>query len=445
MKHFIILFAFFCAQTSFFSTVLAQENLLQSGPMLGYSTMFEVMLWAQTKSQANVHFEYWEAGNPKNKVKTDVYQTKKDEAFTAHLTTAKLEPGKKYDYALFINGKEVKRSYTLSFQSQKLWKWREDAPNIKFAFGSCLYVNDAPYDRPGREFGQSPTILHKILEQKPDFMLWLGDNTYLREPDWESKTGFFYRYTHTRSIPEMQPLLGSVHHYAIWDDHDFGPNDSNRTFELKKVAKESFKLFWANPSYDVIEKGSICGSFVWADAEFFLLDNRSFRAPEENTDDSMRPMFGKDQLDWLKEALISSKARFKFIVSGGQIINPIAIFSNYAMYPFERASFLSSIANINGVVILSGDRHHSVMHEQKRKNNYALFEITSSSIAAGAFGQNEEFGEGKINVEGTYTVENNFITVELAGNFEERKMIVKCFNKEGKQLWEKAVAANSLE
>ena len=29
-----------------------------------------------------------------------------------------------------------------------------------------------------------------IHQKKPDFMVWLGDNIYLREPDWSSHSGY---------------------------------------------------------------------------------------------------------------------------------------------------------------------------------------------------------------------------------------------------------------
>ena len=60
-------------------------------------------------------------------------------------------------------------------------------------------------------------------------MLWLGDNIYTREVDFYSLSGYQKRYTHTRNIKEMQPLLSNTHHYAIWDDHDYGPNNTDRS------------------------------------------------------------------------------------------------------------------------------------------------------------------------------------------------------------------------
>ena len=44
------------------------QDLIKSGPMVGYSTMQEVLLWVQTDEKAKVHFEYYEIDNPKIKL-----------------------------------------------------------------------------------------------------------------------------------------------------------------------------------------------------------------------------------------------------------------------------------------------------------------------------------------------------------------------------------------
>lgn len=121
---------------------------VQSGPMVGYSEMREVLLWVQTKQAAKVKFMYWEQGNPSQKMSTDELLTQKDKAFVAKLIADQVQPSKKYDYELWVDGKKISFSYPLTFQSQTLWQWRTDPPAFKFAFGSCAYVNDAPYDRP---------------------------------------------------------------------------------------------------------------------------------------------------------------------------------------------------------------------------------------------------------------------------------------------------------
>lgn len=40
---------------------------LQSGPMLGYADMFEVLIWVQTKSAGTVKIEYWDSEKPEDR------------------------------------------------------------------------------------------------------------------------------------------------------------------------------------------------------------------------------------------------------------------------------------------------------------------------------------------------------------------------------------------
>ena len=367
------------------------QDLLQSGPMVGYSTMLEALLWVQTTEAAEVHFEYFVQETPQERFKTEAYATQAKDGFVAKLIANQILPGKQYTYELFINGKRIIRDYPMEFQSQTLWQWRTDPPEVNFAIGSCNYVNETRFDRPGKPYGSEHEIFTAIHEKDPDFMLWLGDNTYLREVDWNSRTGFLHRYTHTRSLEEVQPLLASTHHYAIWDDHDFGPNDSDGSYWLKETASEIFKLFWGNPNYDVIGEGGITGTFQWADLQFFLLDNRYYRTSNNNfTED--RKMLGKKQIDWLINALASSQAPFKFIAIGGQVLSTEAAFENYATFADERHYLLQKIreAKIEGVVFLDGDRHHTILSKyQENKDVYPLYDLTCSSLTAGANNRKE--------------------------------------------------------
>jgi alkaline phosphatase D len=217
----------FICNTAFF----AQKSFLQSGPMVGYSEMREVQLWVQTNSAAIVHIEYW-AQNVENSdtFVTNTVLTEKENVYTAKLLADEVLPDKFYNYQLVINGEIIEFDYDLKFQAQPLWQWRTDPPAFKFALGSCTYINETSFDRPGNGYGSGYEIFESITDKAPNMMLWLGDNMYLREADWNTRTGILHRYTHTRSTPEMQRLLASTHNYATWDDHDFGPNNSDRSF-----------------------------------------------------------------------------------------------------------------------------------------------------------------------------------------------------------------------
>lgn len=425
------------------SVVLGQDNI-QSGPMVGYSTMREVLLWVQTKETAEVHFEYFEKQAPGHRFKTETVTTHKRDAFVAKLVADNVLPGKKYTYQLFVDGAEVEKEYPFEFQSQPLWQWRNDPPEVNFVVGSCNYVNEERFDRPGEPYGSDFEIFQSIYQKRPDFMLWLGDNTYLREPDWNSRTGFLHRYTHTRSLPEVQPLLASTHHYAIWDDHDFGPNDSDGSFWGKEMASEVFRLFWGNPNYNVLGKGGITGTFQWADLQFFLLDNRYFRTSNNNFA-TERQMLGREQIDWLINAMASSTATFKFVAVGGQVLSTEAMHENFATFPKEQRYLLDKIreAKIEGVIFLDGDRHHTGLSRmQESEGVYPIYDLTCSSLTAGAYPNEEKLNQYRL--EETLFGKHNFGLLKVTGPRTDRVLTITIHDKDGEEVWTQDIRANDL-
>lgn len=419
----------------------AQSSLLQSGPMLGYSEMREVVLWVQTTEAAEVQFAYWPQDNKNAISLTEKTMTTKADAFTAKAIADEVEPGTSYTYELRLNGKAVKLPYPTQFQTQQLWQWRTDPPNFSVAVGSCSYINEAQYDRPNNAYGGDYDIFTRIYERKPDAMLWLGDNTYLREVDWNSRTGIMKRYTHTRSVEELQPLLASTHHYAIWDDHDYGPNDSDRSYIHKDKTLEAFRLFWGNPSVGLPDtKGGITTAFQWADMDFFLMDNRYFRTPNHQQNGE-KIYFGETQLEWLIDALIASNAPFKFVATGGQILNTEPVFENYIrLAPEERAYLLGRIEeeNIKGVIFLTGDRHHTELSSYVNAKGNAVYDLTASPLTSGS-GSNRDNEHNQLRDEGTLVVARNFGLLNFSGKFGERQLQIQIFDKDGKPLWERTI------
>lgn len=427
----------FLISVLFSYSLLAQSSLLQSGPMVGYSQMMEVLLWVQTKSGAKVQIVYWEKDNKNQQFRTSSLETQKATAFTAKLIADEVQPGKVYEYELFINEESVRLPYPATFQSQTLWQYRTEPPNFKLALGSCAFVNETEYDRPGRPYGGDYRIFNSIHQKQPDLMIWLGDNIYYREVDFYSKTGIFHRNTHARSLPELQPLLASTHHYAIWDDHDFGPNDSDRSYIHKDWTKNAFDLFWGNPSSGLPElngKG-ITTQFKWNDIDFFLLDNRYFRSPNDRQSGEAT-ILGKDQLEWLIDALISSDASFKMVALGGQVLTTVEAWENYIHnHAKERAYLLKRIAeeNIKNVVFLTGDRHHTELSKIVNHRGNSVYDLTVSPLTSGSGTNRNEVNKNR--VEGTLRVQRNFGIVEMTGTAEDRKMTIRIYDTDGEELW----------
>ncbi|MEO1713022.1 MAG: alkaline phosphatase D family protein [Bacteroidota bacterium] len=428
----------FCC--AFLQPSFAQQDLLQSGPMVGYSKMREVMLWVQTTEAAAVKIGYRPTGTEEPMKFTNTVSTISNTSFTAHLLADQVEPGNTYDYQVFINEKAVELSYPAQFQSQVLWQYRTDPPAVKFAVGSCFYINEPAYDRPGKGYGSGYEILTSIQENDPDFMLWMGDNIYLREVDYDSRTGIHKRYTHTRSLPELQPFLAATHHYATWDDHDFGPNDSDRSYIHKDWTLEAFKNFWANPSYGLPDHpGGITSQFQWADLDIFILDNRYFRSPN-NRNTTEPTILGKEQLEWLIDALTFSKGSFKIIMVGGQVLSTAPAYENFSNnHAEERAYLLKRIEEegIQNVVFLTGDRHHTELSKYPIDREHSIYDLTVSPLTSGA-----STNRGEVNglrVPDTGVFEHNFGLVEVTGPWGERTLQIQIMSREGEQLWEYSI------
>ena len=421
---------------------ISQNELLQSGPMVGYSEMLEVPVWVQTKKAASVTMKYWNAENSDNIYMSNIFKTKKDDAFTALLIADSVTPGNKYFYDIYIDDEEIVLPYEKSFQTQSIWKWRTDPPNFSFVMGSGTYINEDRYDRPGKRYGDGYQIFNSMLELNPDFMLWLGDNVYLREPDWNSKTGIYHRYTHSRSTPEMQAFLASTHNYAILDDHDFGPNDSDRGFWNKNETLKAFELFWANPSYGVGDINGAITSFQWGDADFFLLDNRTYRSPDKRKTGE-KTQLGEDQLQWLFDNLSSSQGTFKFVVMGGQFLSTSPTYESYTNYGFdkERKRIINYIyeENIKNVVFLTGDVHFSELAVLRKKGMPTIWDITSSPLSSGVNTKAKE-KDNTLRLDESVIIERNFAELKLSGIIEERIIDITYFDGDGNKIWNYSIS-----
>lgn len=421
----------------------AHAAAIQSGPMVGYSTMREVAVWIQTDGPAEVALRVTPSSGGESRTYSPI-ATDGSRAHTVHLVADGLQPGTRYDYRISLDGKALEPVHRQQFVTQPLWHWRHDPPDFRFAVGSCFFVNETVYDRPGRPYGGRYEILDQILARQPSFMLWMGDTVYLREADWNSRSGIYYRYTHTRSLPELQPLLASVHHYAVWDDHDFGPDNSNRSFPMRSVTLSAFRDFWANPNYDATGQGGITGSFEWHDVQFFLLDNRWFRSANERVTGT-RQIFGPAQVQWLIDALKASKASFKFVVTSGVFINDVRAGEwHLFLAPEERERVIQLITReqIPGVVFLNGDIHRSQLAVLERADSYPLYEWTVSPLTAGTFRPATTAPNNRI--ESSVLTERNFGLIDVTGPAGDRSLRLRLVDWRGEQRWERTIRQAEL-
>lgn len=421
---------------------------LIAGPMLGHVSHEEVAIWLYARG-TTVQLRYHETGTAAAEARHSVEFVADSGSFDRpfRFDLVDLTPNTEYDYDVLLDGAVVETGGPLRFKTLAQWRFRQQPADLVVAIGSCAYVNDQPFDRPGKAYGGSSIIFERIAAASPDLMLWLGDNVYFREPDYHSETGMARRYATHRRTPALQGLLRSTHHYAIWDDHDFGPNDSDRSFALKDHALRTFRENWANPPRSgETETGGNYTRFARNDVEFFLLDNRFFRSPNRAPDGPEKVMFGAEQMKWLIDSLTSSSAAFKVVAAGNQMMNPMTPYEGWGKFEDERKAFLAELERrrIDGVLFLSGDRHHTELIRIDRKGSYPLYDFTSSPLLSGVHRSDRE-ANNRARVKDTWVNDKrNFGLLKFSGKGKERRLTMETRDASGKVLWRHDVPRNSL-
>lgn len=458
---------------------------LQSGPMLGYVTMSEVMIWLQTTGPSDVQVQYWHQGDPGNRWSTATVKTEKQTAYVAKCIADEVRSDSTYEYEVFIDGEKVTPAFRtdyregapipLEFSTPKNWRFREGGHRIfdfTIGFGSCAYINQAGgYDRlGGNPYGNGYEIFESIYEANPDIFIWLGDQIYLNEPDWSSWTGILQRWTHSRSLPHMRGMLASIPQYAIWDDHDYGPNNAGWDFWNKAKTTEAFTLFNGNPSAGLPDTPGVFSFFNYGDANFYLLDNRTYRDGVEHLKafDREKHLLGKQQVDWLISALTynqgqatvgylpSYPSNFNIISIGNTVLGDNGAADSYRLFDEEWQYLMDRIIEegIDGVVFLSGDVHFSEVNTLEfvgggkpgvpgkagiEGETYRFIEFTSSPLTSGSF-RGPEKTSTRYDIfpgEMDQVNERNFSTLEFSGPLNDRQMTIKYFDTKGKLLNQK--------
>ena len=403
--------------------------------MLGHIGQRNAEIWVHWPIEGEtVSLQY---SNPKSNGDEISFSVLKEKKSSNKILLSSLQPNSTYSF--FLKSKSF-QTKIYEFTTQELWQWRKDAPDFSIAFGSCAYVNDTEFDRPGKPYGQSDSIFNVISAMKPSAMIWGGDNIYLREGDFETQANMEARYIKARQVPSIQKLLSTCPQYAVWDDHDFGPNDSHSSFQYKKESLAAFKEMWGNSNYGFPENENNCitGKVSINDVDLYLMDNRSFRIPP-GTEGITPQMLGKEQINWLIQDLKSSKASFKLVVVGSQVLSSVADFENYANYKEEREYLLQLLStnNIKNVVFLTGDRHFTELSEVKL-NNIRIIDLTASPLTSKPYSNSKEVNSNR--VEGTFVGEQNFAQITFTGSAKERMININLINKLGKICWTKSYA-----
>lgn len=342
-----------------------------------------------------------------------------------------LQAGTRYYYRIMVDG--VQDSIDGHFKTFP--EAGATAPGgTSFVTGSCQET-------------ENMKVFDVIRKLDPLFLLHTGDFTY---PDYQIRPDYSNNYRtvafsyHKRyQEKRMQYMLRYIPVDYIYDDNDyvgssggrFCKNDHSSDFDHPSGVRHRFKCdtfppHWRRnvikgyteffPHYPLPDTSEgLYHSYRIQNFEFFFLDRCSARpVPVSHSfkyipvldlwrfkPDEERVLYGKKQMDWLKERLLNSTADWKFIVSGvpfnqalrkviraGMVIQKFRAkgyngfhlatgLSHYwAGHPAEQEDFMDWLAQsgVRDVLMISGDTHHNVMDDGR---NAGLPELNASGMS----------------------------------------------------------------
>lgn len=236
----------------------------------------------------------------------------------------------------------------------------EDAPaSFTFAFGSCA------------ETGSEHAVFAEIKFHQPLFFLHAGDMHY-EDIAVDDVNAFRAAYERILGSTTQGDLYRHIPLVYMWDDHDFGPNDSHRHSPSRVAAHATYREFVphhplvADVAPELAHRTDgvrpLTQAFTVGRARFLVLDARTERDRNNEPDTEAKTMLGAWQKAWLKDELLASKGRHPliFIVSTVPWTSTETWRSdNWAAYTTERAELADWMVDhgITGVCFLGGDAH----------------------------------------------------------------------------------------
>ena len=423
-----------------FAWLFASEAQARLVVMHGYVDYTSALLWVQSEAPGPISIHWRTEHDGRDHALTLDARSSEDDVVLVRLTG--LSPGARATYT--IDGDGDRREGAL--RAQPYWT-NDDAPDITIAIGSCFFLAAAEPPWNARTYGGGYEIFDAIAAKAPDLMVWLGDNLYFQPPDELDPASMAARYRRQRALPSLQRLLVAAPQLATWDDHDYGPNDADMSYVLKAESLALFRRYWANPSYGLPDAPGVFGRARWGDVDVFLLDDRWYRSANRSNDEAGKTMFGAQQLAWLRNALVYSRATLKLVVNGSQVWNRANRFEGLNHFTHEQKALADWLIaqRVEGVMFASGDRHFTELLRIERPDAYPLFEFTSSPLTSRAW-ENPEAAERSNPdvVPGTLIGKRQFGLIRVTGPAKARHIALESYDQSGTLLWRHELRAQDL-
>jgi len=256
-----------------------------------------------------------------------------------------LRPGTRYHWAVEVDG-VLDRVRTGTFQTMP-----EGPASFTLATAACA------------RSGSNGGVFDAIRAAGPLAYLQIGDLHYanIRVDD---PGRFREAYQQLLTAPGQAALYRSTSIAYVWDDHDFGANDSDATSPSRAAAGSVYRD-WApyHPLVSDQPTGAIGQSFVAGRVRVVMTDTRSQRTPKGTATGAAQQVMGAEQEEWFAAELAAARAAGQVVVwtGGTPWIGPAEpsddAWSGYADARRRTADLIVAAGMQNRIVLVAGDAH----------------------------------------------------------------------------------------
>lgn len=330
--------------------------ILTHGPVVGGVTPSEAKVFVRTDRTASVQIQFSPDPNLANASVTSSLQTSSISDFTAIVPLTGLSPQTTYYLNVAVNGVP---QLSPSFPSFSTFPATTDPQPFKF-----IILTD--FTRQDRVTLAVPTFLNASDEQAA-FTVIGGDFDHRNPFGLSAKRTMFKQLYDPNSVglaDFVNRILRKMPIVHQWDDHDAGKNNIDKTYPQWNLSYQAFVEYV--PIYEApLTPPGIWQRFSYGHVDFFVLDNRSQRDPNTDPDDDNKGMLDGNnlgatgQLEWLKNGLLGSSARWKVVFSSVPTNPTTKPSDSWGAFQIEWGKIRTLIETngITGVVFISGDLH----------------------------------------------------------------------------------------
>ena len=265
-----------------------------------------------------------------------------------------LEPDTKYSLRILAPGEE----WTGTFRT-----FPEGPASFRVAFGGDSGHSGGDYDVNGVS-PDAPTW-DAIAAMEPLLFVHMGDLHY-RNISSNNLAAFRQAYRDVLQ-GKCSAMSRAVPWAYVWDDHDYGSNDSHGGSASKPAAAQAYREFVPHYPLPASDGFGVWHTFTAGRVRFIITDGRSQRSPRSAPDNASKVLMGPEQEAWLDSVLAEAAEEVIILVLPNPWIQaPTSGSDSWGGYTTERtriAKLFTKHGVTSRLLIVSADAHMMAMDD----------------------------------------------------------------------------------